>query len=315
MTELVGDIPIPRLREQLADGGLGFDLGAARVRVRSDVPQLADAVSSVYRHFPIEKPEGFFDVTIEVQRVSGLRRHFHPQIRFVVDGDAPFEPFPATVHLPLMEWGMNFALTERCLHYLLLHSGSVERDGVGIVLPAIPGSGKSTLTAALVSSGRYRLLSDEFGVLSLESGRLLPMLRPIALKNASIDVIRRRFPDAVIGPVFLATRKGDVAHVAPRPASVEARRRSVQPGIVLFPQFEAGAPARLETIDPTLAFSKLTVNSFNYELLGAPAFDLVARMVGSCTLRRLVFGNLGEAIDVIDRLVADRVAGLPDRID
>jgi hypothetical protein len=32
-------------------------------------------------------------------------------------------------------------------------------------------------------------------------------------------------------------------------------------------------------------------------------------------LRRLVFGNLGEAIDVIDRLVADRVAGLPDRID
>ena len=121
MTELVGDIPIPRLREQLADGGLGFDLGAARVRVRSDVPQLADAVSSVYRHFPIEKPEGFFDVTIEVQRVSGLRRHFHPQIRFVVDGDAPFEPFPATVHLPLMEWGMNFALTERCLHYLLLH--------------------------------------------------------------------------------------------------------------------------------------------------------------------------------------------------
>jgi HprK-related kinase A len=308
MTQLIADIPVHHLRERLAGAGLGFHLGAARVRVRSDVAQLADAVSSVYRNFPIDVPEGFFDVTIEIQRVGGVRRHFHPQIRFVVDGSAPFEPFPATVHLPLMEWGMNFALTERCLHYLLLHSGSVERDGVGIVLPAIPGSGKSTLTAALVSSGRYRLLSDEFGVLDMDTGLLQPMLRPIALKNASIDVIRSRFPDAVIGPVFPATRKGDVAHVAPRLASVEGRQRPVRPGIVLFPQFEAGAPARLETIDPTLAFSKLTVNSFNYELLGAPAFDLVASMVRTCTLRRLVFGDLGEAIDAIDGLVADRAA-------
>lgn len=293
----------------MSGAGLGFDLGGARVRIRTDVPALADAVSVVYRDYPIEEPGGFFDVTVQVLRVRGLRRHVQPQIQFVVDGDSPFEPFPAAVHLPLLEWGMNYALTERCLHYLLLHSGSVERDGVGIVLPAIPGSGKSTLTAALVSSGRYRLLSDEFGVLSLESGRLQPMLRPIALKNASIDVIRDRFPDARLGPVFPATRKGDVAHVAPPRASVAGRRESVRPGVVLFPQFESGAEARLETIDPALAFSKLTVNSFNYELLGAPAFDLVARTIRSCVCHRLVFGDLGEAIDVIDGLVADRNKG------
>lgn len=306
----LGDVPSGELADRFATSGIALSLGESRVRVRSDSMALAKAVSVVYRHYPWEDPTGFFDATAAVLRVRGARRVFRPQIEFVLDGKTPFEPFPAGIHLPLMEWGLNVALTERTMHRLLLHSGAVERSGLGIVLPAIPGSGKSTLTAALVSGGGYRLLSDEFGVLSLETGELIPMLRPVSLKNASIDVIRRRFPEAELGPVFPGTRKGDVAHLAPPAESVARVRETVSPKIVIFPRYEANAPARWLPVDPAETFSKLSVNSFNYELLGRPAFDLVSRLVRGCVCRRLVFGDLADARELIDQLV-DEVSAVP----
>jgi HprK-related kinase A len=305
----LAEVPPPDLARMLSGEGVVLGLGAARFRVRSDVHEIVAPVSTVYGRFPIESNTGFCDVTASVLRVRGLRRHIRPQVQFVVDGASPFEPFPASVHLPLLEWGLNFAFTERCTHYLLLHSGTVERDGVGIVMPAVPGSGKSTLTAAMVASRRFRLLSDEFGVLSLDTGLLKPMPRPIALKNASIDVIRSRFPSVTMGPVFPGTRKGDVAHMAADDASVAAIADPVRPGLVLFPKFQAGAALSVDPIDPAQAFSKLTVNSFNYELLGATAFDCVDRVVRSCVCRRLVFGDLDEAIRTIETLVDDIRAG------
>ncbi len=301
--------PAPDIARVLREDGLVLDLGAARFRVRSDVDELVAPLVSVYGCFPFEFSPGFCDVTASVLRVRGLRRHLRPQVEFVVDGESPFEPFPASVHLPLLEWGLNFSFTERCTHYLLLHSGTVERNGVGIVMPAVPGSGKSTLTAGMVGSGRFRLLSDEFGVLSLETGLLKPLPRPIALKNASIDVIRSRFPNVALGPVFHGTRKGDVAHMAADQATVAAIHAAVRPGIVLFPKYQAGAALSVEAIDPAQAFSKLTVNSFNYELLGAAAFDAIHALVRSCVCRRLVFGDLDQAIRAIEMLVDDIGAG------
>jgi len=306
---LVADIPSPELARLLCGEGLTVRLGAARFRIRSDVDDIVVPLAAVYGRFPLEPSSGFCDVTASVLRVGGLRRHLRPQVELVVDGTSPFAPFPASVHLPLLEWGLNFAFTERCTHYLLLHSGTVERDGIGVVMPAVPGSGKSTLTAGMVGSGRFRLLSDEFGVLSLETGLLHPMLRPIALKNASIDVIRSRFPAVTMGPVFHGTRKGDVAHMAADAASVSRIDDAVQPGLVLFPKFQAGASLSVDEIDAAQAFSKLTVNSFNYEFLGAAAFDSVHALVRRSVCRRLVFGDLDQAIHAIEILVDDIRAG------
>jgi HprK-related kinase A len=305
----LAETPAIDVARLLSEDGLVVRVGAARFRLRSDVDEIVAPLASVYGRFPLEPSSGFCDVTASVLRVRGVRRHLRPQVEFIVDGASPFAPFPAAVHLPLLEWGLNFAFTERCTHYLLLHSGTVERNGVGIVMPAVPGSGKSTLTAGMVGSRRFRLLSDEFGVLSLETGLLQPMPRPIALKNASIDVIRSRFPSVTLGPVFHGTRKGDVAHMAADEASVAAIDVPVRPGIVLFPKFQAGAALSVEAIDPAQAFSKLTVNSFNYELLGAAAFDSIDALVRRCVCRRLVFGDLDQAICAIETLVDDIRAG------
>ncbi len=298
----VGDLPLADLRRLLERGGLGLDFGAARARLRTDAHALAASLHSVYRHFPIEESDGFYEVTATVRHARGVRRYVRPQVEFVIDGEVPFEPFPAATDLPLLEWGLNWSLAERCNTRLLLHAGVVERAGAAVILPAMPGSGKSTLTAKLAFSG-YRLLSDEFGVVRLDDGWCMPMLRPVALKNESIDVIARACPDAVLGPVFGGTRKGDVAHLGPTAESVDRRDVPAMARLIVFPRFEAGTATKLEPIARARAFAKLAVNSFNYEVLGPVAFDAVGRLIARCECYRLSYGELAEAVSLIGELL------------
>ncbi|MEI7967408.1 MAG: HprK-related kinase A [Betaproteobacteria bacterium] len=287
-----------------------LDLGAARVRVRTDVPALARLIDAMYAGFGHPDCDDFHDVTVGILRVGGPRRWLNPQIELVVDGQSPFEPFPADTHLPLFEWGVNFAFAERHLHGLLLHAGVVDSNGRGLILPAVPGSGKSTLTAALMQRG-YRLLSDEFGIVDHGDGTLRPLVRPIALKNESIPVIRAMFPQARFGPVFPKTRKGTVSHLIPSADSVARAGLAASPAIVVFPQFEAGATTRLHPVDKASAFSRLAVNAFNYEPLGRVAFDAVAALVDACEAWELVFGHLDPACALIDQLFAGTHPGAP----
>jgi HprK-related kinase A len=304
----IGDLGAAGVRERLAGPGLALDFGLARARVRADVPGLAEAVARVYGEFPVGEPDGFFDVTARLDRARGVRRFARPQIDFFVDGERPFEPFPADTHLPLLEWGLNWCLAQRSNTHLLLHAGAVEKGGRGIVLPALPGSGKSTLVAALCARG-YRLLSDEFGAVRMADAMLLPLLKPIALKDASIAVIRRFDPAAALGPVFARTRKGDVAHVAPPAGSAARRREPAAPALVIFPQFAAGAALALEPLPKSRAFAKISANSFNYGLLGRPAFLALGAIVERCDVYRLTYGDLDEAIAAIEDLVDDRAGG------
>lgn len=293
------------IRARLAGPGLALDFGFVRARVRSDVRGLEAALGRVYAEFPVEEADGFFDVTAGLVRARGLRRFVRPQVDFFVDGELPFEPFPADTHLPLLEWGLNWCIAQRAHTHLLLHAGVVERRGVAVVLPALPGSGKSTLVAALCARG-YRLLSDEFGVVRLDDAMLLPLLKPVALKDASIDVIRKFAPGSALGPVFPQTRKGDVAHLAPPAASTARRHEPAAPALVLFPQFGAGEPLALEPMAKSRAFAKVSANSFNYGLLGRRAFDALGRLVAGCDVYRLTYGDLDAAIGAIDGLVGGR---------
>ena len=306
----LGDVSLRKLASDLASPGVVLELGAAKARVISDVTDLAAAVRTVYRDYPQVDPHQFCDATIQVCRVRGIRRFMRPQIEFVAESDSPFIPFPADTHLPLMEWGLNQALAERLSFYLLLHAGTLARGNSGVLLPATPGSGKSTLTAALMMHG-YRLLSDEFGVVDLDSGQLHPMVRPVALKNESIDVIRRMAPETILGPSFPKTRKGTVAHLAPSRDSLSRRDTGATPRVVVFPKYQSGQSVSLEQVDPGAAFNKLAINSFNYEYLGPGAFDAVSRLVTHCDFWRITYSDLTDAISAIDDLLSAAEARAP----
>jgi HprK-related kinase A len=280
--------------------GLWLDVGAATVRVQGDSAPLAMQLRAVYGAYPLVTDGGWADVHVQMQRPFSLRRWVRPQIWLRCDGRFPFEPFPAAGPLPFFEWGCNWMIGRRINDLLLLHAGAVERDGLALVMPATPGSGKSTLTAALSLRG-WRLLSDEFGVFDPQAGLFRAMLKPVGLKNRSIDVIRAFSPDARLGPSFPKTHKGMVAHLAPDTAAVDRRHEGARPGAVVLPKWVAGSATRLEPLPQHMAFQALAFNAFNYSLLGAAGFEAVVGLANRCVTWNLVYSDLDDALATLDQ--------------
>jgi HprK-related kinase A len=298
----IADIPANTLLERMSSEGIGIDFGAARARLRTTLPAVAGMVRAVYGGYFADDPIGMFDVTLDLNRVRGVRGYVRPQCELLCDGVPELEPFPLDTPLPLLEWGTNYAIARRLFCYLLLHAGVVERGGRAIVMPAMPGSGKSTLTAALTLRG-FRLLSDEFGVVRMKDARLLRMLRPLALKNESIGVIQRFEPTAVSGPRFPKTHKGTVAHLAPQASHVDARHEVANPALVVFPRFDPSAGVELEPVQKTRAFARLAVNSFNYHALGPDAFDALGQLVEESSCWQLRYSDLDGAIKALGEML------------
>lgn len=296
----LAEVPLAHAWRALASRGLWLDVGAATIRVRSDSRAFLAQLLRVYGCFPFEPAGEWADVHVEVERPLGLRRYLRPQLVLRCDGQRPFEPFPADAGLPLFEWGCNWLLAHRLHGLLLLHAGVLERDGLALVLPATPGSGKSTLTAALAERG-WRLLSDEFGALDPEAMEFRAVLKPVALKNQSIEVLRRFAPQAVIGPEFPKTRKGRVAHLAPSAEAVRRRQERAVPGAVVMPKWEAGSVTQWLPLKPHVIFPSLAFNSFNYNLMAADGFRAIIRLVRECQAWQLVYSDLDDALATIER--------------
>ena len=300
MTSLAG-LTDGECRQRLADRGLLLQTGPFTVEVRSNIDGFIRLLRQFYGQFPVVEAPAIADFHVRVVRPGGIRRWWRPQVQLLLDGQSPFQPFQLSHAFPLFEWGLNWGIAMQAHQYLMLHSAAVERAGKVMLLPAWPGCGKSTLCAALVSRG-WRLFSDEFGLVRIEDGQLVPLPRPTPLKNKSIDVIRDFAPNAEIGPAFHGTRKGTVAHLRTPDASVAQAHIPAPPGWLVFPRYQAGAPLNLKAIAQPQAFLKLTNNSFNYRLLGLQGFQAVTRLVRHCDHYILSYSDLDEAIDTLNRL-------------
>jgi hypothetical protein len=272
-------------------------------RVQSTLTAVAEGITLLYANHGVQEPPGFADFHVRIGPPSGVRRWLHPQVVFQFDGAPPFNPLPGDQGFPLMEWGFNWCVSAHCHQYLIIHAAVVERWGRALVLPAPPGSGKSTLCGGLVSRG-WRLLSDELALISPETGQITPLARPISLKNASIGVIGRFAPDLLIGPTVHDTVKGSVAHLRPPAEGVRRQAETAMPRWVVTPRYAAGEPAQLRTLPKGRAFMLLADSAFNYELHGRPGFELLGNLIATCDCYEFTYADLDEAVAIFDRMAA-----------
>lgn len=283
--------------------GLTLQTGPFRFRIRSAEPGVARGLASLYAGFPLGPDAGLRDFHVHVDRVAGPRRWLRPQIEFLHDGQAPFKPLPADQAFAMLEWGMNWCIATRAHHYLLLHAAVLERNGQAVILPGEPGAGKSTLTAALMLSG-WRLLSDEMTMIDRDDGLVVPLARPVSLKNRSIDIIRAFDPQSVFGDVAHDTHKGTVSHLRPSADSVQRMAQKARPAHIVFPRWEQGAATELRRRAKADAFMHAASHAFNYSLLGRLGFELNAALVDACDCWDFRYSRLEEALRVFENLVS-----------
>jgi HprK-related kinase A len=284
-----------RLRE-----GLHLQTGAFTVSVRSEIPSVAHGLGLMYADYLLGSGE-FADFHVSLTSPRNLRRWLKPQVLFHCEGSSPFTPLPYSQAFPMLEWGLNWCVSAHANNYLMIHAAVVEKDGRAAILPAPPGSGKSTLCAALVNRG-WRLLSDELTMIRLSDGNIEPLPRPVSLKNASIDVIKRFAPEAVFSPSVKDTIKGTVAHMKPQADAVAHAVKTVRAAWIVFPKYEAGAPVTLQGMSRAQAFMRVAGNSFNYDLLAAESFRVLADVIEGVDAYDFRYSALDDAIQTFATL-------------
>ncbi|MDP2263600.1 MAG: HprK-related kinase A [Hydrogenophaga sp.] len=297
----LSSLPRPELRRRLGSSGIRLRVAPFVVHIRSPIPVVAEGLHALYAdHEWLDDNDGFADFHVAVQP---RRRWFRPLCVFEFDGFQPFTPLALGEAFAFLEWGLNWCVTGHCHTLLTIHSAVLEKNGRVLVMPAPPGSGKSTLCAALMLHG-WRLLSDEMALLDPVSGRVVPAPRPVSLKNQSINVVRRLAPDAVMGPVAHDTMKGTVAHLRVSADSLARAHVSAPPAWVVFPRFEQAAPLSVEPRPKARALVELASNSFNHHVHGRAGFEALAHLVDRSQCFELRYGHLAEALAWFDALEA-----------
>ena len=291
------------LARLLRRGELLLELPPFVARLRSDVPGLAQDIAAMYGEFAFSPSDAFADFSVEVSLEPGLRRWYKPLARFYYDDQPSFAPLPAEQAFPMIEWGLNWCVAAHAHQYLTIHAAVIERGGRAAVLPAPPGSGKSTLCAGLIQRG-WRLLSDELALLDMDSGMIHGMARPVSLKNASIAAIRAFVPEAVMTAPVPDTVKGTVSLMQPPSVSVARVREPARAAWIVLPSYEAGAPPAFSPHGKERAFMTLAEQSFNYDMHGARGFEAMGRLVDQCECLRFNYGRLEDAAAAFERLAA-----------
>lgn len=300
----VGDLSLSNLQNALEDGTFALQTGGLISRITTRFKDVALSLQSLYSAHPYQIAPVFSDFHVEVRPPRNLRRWFRPQAEFLIDGDAPFEPLPRDQAPALLEWGLNWAIAASCHQWLTLHAASLERNGLAVVLPAPPGSGKSTLCAALALRG-WRLLSDELTLIEPESILASALARSINLKNASIDLIRTFEPASTWGPVTYDTAKGKVTHLKPPSSSVVRMLETAQPRWIVFPRYCPGTEPMLTPRAKASTFIHFAENAFNYSTLGQLGFEVVGQLVEQCDCYDFTYSRLEDALEVFEWLSND----------
>lgn len=297
----VSALTLPELESQLKKAGIFIQTGSFVTHLQTSIPGVAEGIALLYADYPVQEQADFADFHVSLAAPRSLRRWFKPQVLFLFDGKPPFKPLPLDQAFPMFEWGLNWCVSSHANNYLIIHAAVVERGGNAVILPAPPGSGKSTLCAALVNRG-WRLLSDELALIRVSDGKIIPLPRPVSLKNESIDIIQRYEPDAIFSRRISDTMKGTVAHMKVPSDSIARATETAQAAWVIFPKYQAGSAARLEVLPRGRAFMRVADNAFNYSLLGVQGFETMAGLIDASLCYDFTYSILDEAIETFAEL-------------
>jgi hypothetical protein len=283
------------LAARLAGPGLYLRTGPFINHITANNAPVAEGIARMYGDYPLVDSTEFADFHVSFDNAALWRRWWHRQVRFSHDGYRPFAPLPRDQGFAMFEWMLNWCVSSRAHDYLIIHAAVVEKNGCAVILPAPPGSGKSTLCAALSHRG-WRLLSDELALVRLADGAIAPLPRPISLKNQSIDVMRAYLEAPVFSTPAGSTHKGTVAHLKAPADSVARAHETARPAWVVFPKYAPGEAAVLTPMPRARAFMELADNAFNFSLLGADGFNAMGELIERSDCYQFRYSVLDEAV-------------------
>jgi hypothetical protein len=198
------------------------------------------------------------------------------------------------------------ALTEPLRHRGLysIHASALERDGVGVLVPAPTASGKTTCLLALLESG-WRLVSDDHPLLR-EDGRGVELLPFPARIDITADTLAR-FPGLRRDMLHEGARKFGLSLQRLGPGSIG---RPCRPALVLFPQVVESRDSSVEVFPRSRALEELMRLSMLVldREVASRHFQALGRLARDAACYRLHFGSDVHQLSAVVESILDGAA-------
>jgi hypothetical protein len=182
-----------------------------------------------------------------------------------------------------------------------IHAGTVGTDGACVLLPAAPGSGKSSLTAALTHRG-LRYFSDEVALIEPGTFMVNPMPLAFCAKSTGWDLLARYYPEILSVPTHIRSDGKVVRYVAPPADRIQKVPAAVSH--IVFPRYDKESKTELQPIAPSEALGRLTTECLAKKRLDRNNVGQLIRWISGIHCYALPFSSLEDAAELVTQAIA-----------
>lgn len=257
----------------------------------------AEAVDAALGHLAVG---GSSEPTISVEVHATILGN-RGSVRSYIYCDA--RPVQFTTGLQRLAPPVKTLLWEQAIeHYdflFYIHAGVVGTGDRCVLLPAAAGSGKSSLTAALVHRG-YRYLSDEVALIKPVTFLVPPVPLAVCLKSTGWDVMSRYFPH--IGELMRHQRfDSKVVRYVP-PARAAMQQSDAHVSHIVFPRYDANAATEIRPIARSAALRRMMKECWACGRLDRTNVTELIRWIARIDCYELSFASLEDAADLVEQV-------------
>lgn len=279
------------------DLDLTLALGARRVRLRSWAPRLSRTFERVFGHLAAAateagphsaEPAGDPDATVDVVPCEGV-------VQVQVDGALRLEDDRPRAVLGEVEWAIAEGFHPRDTWLGYVHAAGLAFGDRAVLFAGASHSGKSTLAAALDSSG-CGLLSEDLVPLRRGDLAALPLPYAISVRDGGARALAAVYPQLEASPREVRSAE-PVRYLAPDHAGPEAPVEGLPVVALVFPEYRPGASVRLEPLGPLDRLQALAAAGFRLEDLSRDEdLDAFLAWVDRTPGYRLVSSDLAAVV-------------------
>ena len=231
----------------------------------------------------------FPQTSITVEELEEDRFRVEPELK-----EAPVELTRVALPIWLAE-EVTEALIVKQQDAIALHAASVAWNGTCHRASAASGAGKSSLASWLADKG-FVYLSDEIALLK-DATAVIGLSRAVFVKSGAIEAIQalpmcKRVPLVKFGE--------QLVFVPPSAAREEVARPC---GMLVFPQYRAGADLQIEVLSPADAGFRLVACNLNARNFADGGFAELTRLARSVPAISIEYGDFAQLEDRFDALV------------
>ena len=205
---------------------------------------------------------------------------------------------------PRLKTSLLQTAVHRHSYFLEIHAGVVSNGQKCLLLPAAPGSGKTTLTAALAAAG-FHYFSDEVALLEEPDLEVRPVPISLSVKSGALEVLAPLFPQLRRSAVHTREDFETVTYLNPPTASFSySLNRTYPAGWIVFPQYSPSATTELRPIGKAEALARLMKEVLVVGMtLDTRIVQSLVRWIQRVDCYELPNSSLSQAVKLISNLL------------